>query len=142
MSPRESGAKPQPADWERLRAAARDASQHAYAPYSSYPVGAAALVDDGRVVAGCNVENASYGLGLCAECGLVSALHASGGGRLVALACVDGSGSVLLPCGRCRQLLWEHGGAGCLVDTPSGIVPLSGLLPQAFGPDDLARGRP
>jgi cytidine deaminase len=142
MSPGESGAKPQPADWERLRAAARDASQHAYAPYSSYPVGAAALVDDGRVVAGCNVENASYGLGLCAECGLVSALHASGGGRLVALACVDGSGSVLLPCGRCRQLLWEHGGAGCLVDTPSGIVPLSGLLPQAFGPDDLARGRP
>ena len=142
MSPGESGAKPQPADWERLRAAARDASQHAYAPYSSYPVGAAALVDDGRVVAGCNVENASYGLGLCAECGLVSALHASGGGRLVALACVDGSGSVLLPCGRCRQLLWEHGGAGCVVDTPSGIVPLSGLLPQAFGPDDLARGRP
>ena len=126
-------------DWERLRAAARAASQHAYAPYSGYPVGAAALVDDGRVVAACNVENASYGLGLCAECGLVSALHATGGGRLVALACVDGSGSVIMPCGRCRQLLWEHGGAECLVYTPSGSLPLSRLLPQAFGPDDLAR---
>jgi cytidine deaminase len=104
-------------------------------------VGAAALVDDGRLVTGCNVENASYGLGLCAECGLVSALHASGGGRLVAVACVDGTGSVLMPCGRCRQLLWEHGGAECLVDTPSGILPMAALLPQAFGPDDLARGR-
>jgi cytidine deaminase len=90
------------------------------------------------VLSGCNVENASYGLGLCAECGLVSALYATGGGRLVALACVDASGSVLMPCGRCRQLLWEHGGADCLVDTPSGGLPLSGLLPQAFGPDDLA----
>jgi cytidine deaminase len=128
-------------DWDRLRSVAREASRHAYAPYSDFPVGAAALVDDGRLVAGCNVENASYGLGLCAECGLVSALHASGGGRLVAVACVDGTGSVLMPCGRCRQLLWEHGGAGCLVDTPSGILPMTALLPQAFGPDDLARGR-
>jgi cytidine deaminase len=127
-------------DWDRLRAAARDASRNAYAPYSHFPVGAAALVDDGRVVTGCNVENASYGLGLCAECGLVSALHASGGGRLVALACVDGSGATLMPCGRCRQLLWEHGGAECLIATPSGVLPLSALLPQAFGPDDLARG--
>jgi cytidine deaminase len=140
MSPKDAGAATQPADWDMLRSAARAASQHAYAPYSGYPVGAAALVDDGRVVAGCNVENASYGLGLCAECGLVSALHASGGGRLVALACVDGSGAVLMPCGRCRQLLWEHGGGECLVDTPLGILPLSRLLPQAFGPDDLARG--
>jgi cytidine deaminase len=127
-------------DWDRLRAAARDASRNAYAPYSHFPVGAAALVDDGRVVTGCNVENASYGLGLCAECGLVSALHASGGGRLVALACVDGSGATLMPCGRCRQLLWEHGGPECLIATPSGVLPLSALLPQAFGPHDLARG--
>ena len=93
------------------------------------------------MVTGCNVENASYGLTLCAECGLISALHASGGGRLVAVACVDGTGAVLMPCGRCRQLLWEHGGAECLIDTPAGIVPLSEVLPQAFGADDLARGR-
>jgi cytidine deaminase len=117
------------------------ASSHAYAPYSGFPVGAAALVDDGRLVTGCNVENASYGLGLCAECGLVSALYASGGGRLVALVCVDGTGAILMPCGRCRQLLWEHGGAECLVDTPSGNLPMSALLPQAFGPEDLARDR-
>ena len=141
MSGEEAAAAPQSVDWDRLRAAAKDASQHAYAPYSAFPVGAAALVDDGRVVTGCNVENASYGLGLCAECGLVSALHGSGGGRLVALACVDGSGSVLMPCGRCRQLLWEHGGGECLVDTPLGILPLSELLPQAFGPDNLEPGR-
>jgi len=141
MSGEEAAAAPQSVDWDRLRAAARDASQHAYAPYSAFPVGAAALVDDGRVVTGCNVENASYGLGLCAECGLVSTLHGSGGGRLVALACVDGSGSVLMPCGRCRQLLWEHGGGECLVDTPLGILPLGELLPQAFGPDNLEPGR-
>jgi cytidine deaminase len=128
-------------DWDRLRAAAMAASSHAYAPYSGFPVGAAALVDDGRLVTGCNVENASYGLGLCAECGLVSALHASGGGRLVALVCVDGTGAILMPCGRCRQLLWEHGGAECRVDTPSGNLPMSALLPQAFGPEDLARDR-
>jgi cytidine deaminase len=141
MSGEEAAGATQSVDWDQLRAAAKDASQHAYAPYSAFPVGAAALVGDGRVVTGCNVENASYGLGLCAECGLVSALHASGGGRLVALACVDGSGLVLMPCGRCRQLLWEHGGGECLVDTPSGILPLSELLPQAFGPADLEPGR-
>jgi cytidine deaminase len=127
-------------DWERLRAVAREASRHAYAPYSGFPVGAAALLDDGRVVTGCNVENASYGLTLCAECGLVSALHSSGGGRLLAVACVGGRGSVLMPCGRCRQLLWEHGGAGCLIDTPSGAQPMSAVLPLAFGPTDLAQG--
>jgi cytidine deaminase len=126
-------------DWGALRSAAVQASGRAYAPYSHFPVGAAALVDDGRVVTGCNVENASYGLTLCAECGLVSALHASGGGRLIALACVDGAGAILVPCGRCRQLLWEHGGAECLVETPSGILPMSAVLPQAFGADDLAR---
>ena len=127
-------------DWDLLRAAATEASGHAYAPYSGFPVGAAALVDDGRIVTGCNVENASYGLTLCAECGLISALHASGGGRLVAVACVDGTGAVLMPCGRCRQLLWEHGGAECLIDTPAGRWSLNAVLPQAFGADDLARG--
>lgn len=130
---------PTPADidWDGLRAAARAAMATAYAPYSQFPVGAAALVDDGRVVVGCNVENASYGVGLCAECGLVSALHASGGGRLVAFTCVDGHGSTLMPCGRCRQLLWEHGGAALLVETVSGIKTMSEVLPDAFGPDDL-----
>ncbi|WP_225753844.1 cytidine deaminase [Actinotalea sp. Marseille-Q4924] len=124
-------------DWGSLRAAARAAMTTAYAPYSRFPVGAAALVDDGRVVVGCNVENASYGVGLCAECGLVSALAASGGGRLVAFTCVDGHGSTLMPCGRCRQLLWEHGGADLLVETVSGIKTMSEVLPDAFGPDDL-----
>jgi cytidine deaminase len=126
-------------DWDGLRAAAVEAMRHAYAPYSKFPVGVAGLVDDGRVVVGCNVENASYGVGLCAECGMVSALAASGGGRLLAVACVDGAGAVLMPCGRCRQLLWEHGGPSCLVDSARGPVPLSALLPDAFGPDDLER---
>jgi cytidine deaminase len=126
-------------DWETLHAEAREAMAKAYAPYSKFPVGAAALVDDGRVVAGCNVENASYGLGLCAECGLVSALHATGGGRLVAFTCVDGHGELLMPCGRCRQLLFEHGGSELLVETPEGPWRLGDLLPFAFGPDDLSR---
>ncbi|HEX7804667.1 MAG TPA: cytidine deaminase [Cellulomonas sp.] len=124
-------------DWEALRAAARDVMSRAYAPYSQFPVGAAALVDDGRIVVGCNVENASYGLTLCAECAVVSALHVSGGGRLVAFACVDAHGNALMPCGRCRQLLWEHGGPGLLVETVSGIKPMTEVLPDAFGPDDL-----
>lgn len=124
-------------DWPALRAAAREAMRRAYAPYSRFPVGAAALVDDGRLVAGCNVENASYGLTLCAECGLVSALHATGGGRLVAFTCCDGHGELLMPCGRCRQLLWEHGGPALLVDTPDGAVAMSEVLPRAFGPEDL-----
>jgi len=126
-------------DWDALQAAAVDAMAHAYAPYSHFPVGAAGLVDDGRVVVGCNVENASYGLALCAECGLISALHASGGGRLLAVACVGGDGAPLMPCGRCRQLLWENGGAGCLLLTASGVRPMSEILPDAFGPEDLAR---
>ena len=126
-------------DWEALRVAAREAMAHAYAPYSKFPVGAAALVDDGRIVTGCNVENASYGVGLCAECGLVSALHASGGGRLVAFTCVDGHGELLMPCGRCRQLLFEHGGAELLVETPEGPMRMDAFLPFAFGPDDLSR---
>jgi cytidine deaminase len=126
-------------DWAALRTAATGAMRRAYAPYSNFPVGAAALVDDGRTVVGCNVENASYGLGLCAECGLVSSLHATGGGRLVAFACVDAEGGPLLPCGRCRQLLWEHGGPALLVDTDDGPVPIGRLLPRAFGREDLDR---
>ena len=125
-------------DWEALRAAARDVMSRAYAPYSQFPVGAAALVDDGRIVVGCNVENASYGLTLCAECAVVSALHVSGGGRLVAFACVDAHGNALMPCGRCRQLLWEHGGPGLLVETVSGIKPMTEVLPLAFTREDLA----
>ena len=126
-------------DWAGLLAAAGEAMRRAYAPYSNFPVGAAGLADDGRRVVGCNVENASYGLGLCAECGLVSALAASGGGRLVAVCCVDGRGRPLMPCGRCRQLLWESGGPTCLVDTPAGVRPMTEVLPDAFGADDLSR---
>ncbi|MDR2723034.1 MAG: cytidine deaminase [Cellulomonadaceae bacterium] len=123
--------------WPDLRAAAAEAMTRAYAPYSRFPVGAAALVDDGRVVTGCNVENASYGVTLCAECGLVSALVAGGGGRLVAFTCVDARGVVLMPCGRCRQLLYEFGGGSLLLETPAGVMALADVLPQAFGPDDL-----
>ena len=119
-------------DWDALTAAAVDASCRAYAPYSNYRVGAAALVDDGRLVSGCNVENASYGLTLCAECGLVSALHAGGGGRLVAFVCVDAAGATISPCGRCRQLLWEHGGPELQVLTVDGPVPMSAVLPGAW----------
>ena len=111
----------------------------AYAPYSKFPVGVAALCDDGRTIVGCNVENASSGVGLCAECGLVSTLHASGGGRLMAVSCVDKHGNCLMPCGRCRQLLYEHGGAEMLIETPEGIKRLNEILPQAFGPDDLIK---
>jgi len=124
-------------DWVALRRAATDVMRRAYAPYSHFPVGAAGLVDDGRVVVGCNVENAAYGVVLCAECGVVSALHSSGGGSLVALSCVDGNGAPLMPCGRCRQLLWENGGPAMLLDTVSGVRPMTEVLPDAFGPDDL-----
>ena len=125
------------ADWARLRDAARAVMKRAYAPYSNFKVGAAGLVDDGRVVVGCNVENAAYGVALCAECGMVSALHAEGGGRLVAVTCVDQHGNPLMACGRCRQLLWENGGPDLLVETVSGIKPMTEVLPDAFGPDDL-----
>ncbi|SDC55392.1 cytidine deaminase [Sanguibacter gelidistatuariae] len=124
-------------DWAALRSAAQDIMTKAYAPYSKFPVGAAALVDDGRIVVGCNVENAAYGVVLCAECGLISALAASGGGKLVAFTCVDGHGNTLMPCGRCRQLLWEHGGPELLVETTRGIKDMTEVLPDAFGPDDL-----
>ncbi len=124
-------------DWELLHARAVEVMGRAYAPYSGFPVGAAALVDDGRVVVGCNVENAGYGVTLCAECGLVSSLVAGGGGRLVAFTCVAGDGATIMPCGRCRQLLHEHGGAGLLVQTPRGVRTMAQVLPDAFGPDDL-----
>ena len=124
-------------DWDDLRAKAAQFCSHAYAPYSHYPVGAAGLADDGRLVGGCNVENAGYGVTLCAECGLVSQFVATGGGRLVAVTCCDGKGQVIMPCGRCRQLLWEHGGPGLLLDTPEGVLPMEQVLPQAFGPDSL-----
>ncbi len=128
-------------DWSALRDAASQAAGHAYAPYSHYPVGAAALVDDGRVVTGCNVENAGYGVTLCAECGLVSSLVIGGGGRLVAFVCVDAEGSIIMPCGRCRQLLWEHGGASLQVWSPEGGISMAEVLPQAFGASDLRRSR-
>jgi cytidine deaminase len=124
-----------------LRAAATEVAGQAYAPYSKLRVGAAGQTPDGRVVTGCNVENASYGLTLCAECGLVSALHATGGGSLEAVAVVAGDGAPLLPCGRCRQLLLEAGGPDLLVDTDSGPVPLSALLPAAFSGTDLGARR-
>jgi len=137
----EPAAPETPVDWDALRAAARDVVGRAYAPYSGFPVGAAALVDDGRVVVGCNVENAAYGVTLCAECSLVSALVTGGGGRLVAFTCVDGAGELLMPCGRCRQLLWEHGGPALLVETARGVVPMTEVLPDAFGAADLDRPR-
>ena len=124
-------------DWDGLRAAAVTAAGSAYAPYSRLSVGAAAVCDDGRVVTGCNVENAAYGVALCAECGLVSSLHATGGGRLTHFVCVNGAGEIIMPCGRCRQLLFEHGGNDLLLLTVSGVRPMSEVLPDAFGPDDL-----
>ncbi|SFR86104.1 cytidine deaminase [Agromyces sp. CF514] len=125
-------------DWTDLRDRAREAMAKAYVPYSEFPVGAAAVVDDGRIVSGCNVENASYGVTLCAECSLVSALVMSGGGKLVAFSCVDGHGNVLMPCGRCRQLLYEHSADGMLLETVSGIKTIDEVLPDAFGPRQLA----
>ena len=124
-------------DWEALRAAAVAALAWSYSPYSKFPVGVAGIVDDGRIVSGANVENASYGLTLCAECSMVSALHASGGGRLVAAYCVDRNGDALMPCGSCRQLLYEHGGPGLQIMTPRGVQTMAQILPQAFGPWDL-----
>lgn len=125
-------------DWDELRHVAVEAMQRAYAPYSRYRVGAAALVGDGRIVAGCNVENASYGVGLCAECALVGDLHMSGGGRLVAFVCVNGAGETIMPCGRCRQLLYEFALPGMLLETVSGIRTIDEVLPDAFGPRDLS----
>jgi cytidine deaminase len=135
-------------DWPALRAAAQTVAQSAYAPYSRLRVGAAGQVAakgegeaGGRIITGCNVENASYGLGLCAECGLVSALHASGGGTLTAVSVVAGDGAPLVPCGRCRQLLLEAGGPGLLLDADGGPVEIGSLLPSAFTGSDLAARR-
>lgn len=126
-----------PVDWDALTRYATEVMQRAYAPYSKYKVGVAGLVDDGRVVLGCNVENAAYGVALCAECGMVSALHATGGGRLRAVACVDGQGRPLMPCGRCRQLLWENGGPTMELLTARGVVTMDQVLPDAFDSSDL-----
>jgi cytidine deaminase len=128
-------------DWAALTAAAVDVAARAYAPYSRFPVGAAARVDDGRVIVGCNVENAAYGVVLCAECGVVSQLHATGGGRLTHFVCVNGEGEVIMPCGRCRQLLFEHGGRELLLLTVSGVRRMDEVLPDPFGPDDLGVAR-
>jgi cytidine deaminase len=127
--------------WQELAQAANKIMTMAYAPYSKFKVGVAGLMDDGRIVVGCNVENASYGIGLCAECGMVSAIHASGGGKLSAVTCVDQHGNSLMPCGRCRQLLWENGSPTTQITTPEGIKTLQEILPQAFGPDDLVERR-
>jgi cytidine deaminase len=124
-------------DWDDLRSAAVAAMRMAYAPYSDYQVGAAGLVDDGRIVSGCNVENAAYGVALCAECGMVSQLHLTGGGRLTRVVCVNKAEELIMPCGRCRQLLWENGGPHLVLLTPEGELPMSEVLPQAFGPEDL-----
>jgi cytidine deaminase len=124
-------------DWDALLQAAREAMARAYVPYSKYPVGAAALTEDGRIVSGCNIENASYGLTLCAECSLVSQLHMTGGGRLAAFSCVDGEGNVLMPCGRCRQLLYEFRAPGMVLLTVSGVRTMAEVLPDAFGPENL-----
>ncbi|MCW2766683.1 MAG: cytidine deaminase [Nocardioides sp.] len=125
-------------DWDSLKTEAAAAMGHAYVPYSHFPVGAAALVDDGRLVVGCNVENAAYGVALCAECGLVSQLHITGGGRLTHFVCVNRDRDVIMPCGRCRQLLYENGGPDLLLLTVSGVKRMDEVLPDAFGPDDLA----
>ncbi|WP_064442483.1 cytidine deaminase [Hoyosella altamirensis] len=128
-------------DWKSLHKRAKQVMSTAYAPYSHFPVGAAAVTTDGRYLSGCNVENLSFGLTLCAECSVVSMLHSTGGGRLRALVCVDSRGEILMPCGRCRQVLYEHGGPDMLISSANGPVPLGALLPAAFGPDDYAAGR-
>lgn len=126
-------------DFDCLLAEARRMTTLAYVPYSGYPVGAAALTDDGRTVSGCNVENAGYGVTLCAECGLVSELAKTGGGQLVAFVCVNALGEVIMPCGRCRQLLHEHAAPELMIRTPEGDLPWEAVLPQGFGPRDLQR---
>ena len=124
-------------DWDELRRLAVAAAASAYCPYSGLRVGAAALCDDGRVVTGCNIENAAYGVALCAECTMAGQLRLTGGGRFVAVACRSGEGELLMPCGRCRQIIHELGGPDCLVDTPRGVLTMREVLPDAFGPEDL-----
>jgi cytidine deaminase len=124
-------------DWNTLQDAAVRVAGNAYAPYSGLRVGAAGITTTGEIVTGCNVENASFGLTLCAECGLVSDLRRVGASRLVAVAVVDGEGDPLMPCGRCRQVLWEHGGPTLLIGADPEPVPLSDLLPRAFDSESL-----
>jgi cytidine deaminase len=124
-------------DWVELRRRAVAAAASAYCPYSGLQVGAAALCDDGRVVTGCNIENAAYGVALCAECTMAGQLRLTGGGKFVAVACRSGEGQLLMPCGRCRQIIYELGGPDCLVDTPRGVLTMREVLPDAFGPEDL-----
>ncbi len=126
-------------DWQQLRDLANAAMNKADSPYSNFPVGAAALTTTGELVSGCNVENASYGLGLCAECSLVSELTMKQAGKLVAFTCVDKNGNLLMPCGRCRQLLFEHAADEMVLETASGIKTIAEVLPDAFGPKDLDR---
>ncbi|MEY2969085.1 MAG: hypothetical protein RIQ64_1712 [Actinomycetota bacterium] len=128
---------PEQVEWSVLIEEAGNAMSHAYAPYSRFKVGAAGLTTTGTIVSGCNVENASYGLGLCAECGLVSSLHGTGGGKLIAMVCVDQHKDVLMPCGRCRQLLLEHAAPGFVIMTPLGVRTMTEILPQPFVPEDL-----
>lgn len=128
---------PDSSTFQTLTAAAVEAMGRAYAPYSGYPVGAAALTEDGRLITGCNVENASYGVGLCAECTLVGQLQMTGGGKLAAFTCVNAQGETITPCGRCRQLLNEFAGRRFRIKTPAGITGIEGILPEAFGPRDL-----
>lgn len=124
-------------DFGMLTEAACQAMRHAYAPYSHYPVGAAALTADGRLITGCNVENASYGVGQCAENTLVGQLQLTGGGEIAAFTCVNAAGETIMPCGRCRQLLNEFAVADFQILTPRGVTDMAGILPQAFGPQDL-----
>lgn len=127
--------------WEELRALAREAAACAYVPYSNYPVGAAALGSNGKYYSGCNVENAGYGVTLCAECGLISSLIRDGGERIIAFTCCNKLGERIVPCGRCRQLLFEHGGRELLMDMPTGIMCMDDVIPQGFGPADLEHVR-
>ena len=123
--------------WNELHKEAKRVMKLSYSPYSKFPVGVAGYTTDGRLVSGCNVENASYGLTLCAECSMISQLIMTGGGRLTAVVCVDSNGNYLSPCGRCRQLLFEHGGPTMQLMTPDGPQPMSTMLPWGFGPEDL-----
>ncbi|WP_334171466.1 cytidine deaminase [Sinomonas sp.] len=137
MQPPEGIPETEAVDWAALALLAHEAMRKAYAPYSRFPVGAAALLDDGRTVSGCNVENASYGLTLCAECTLVGQIQLTGGGRIRAFACVDGEGTPLMPCGRCRQLLYEFRAPGMQLMTTRGVRSIDDVLPDAFGPESL-----
>jgi len=129
------------APWSQLEAAAAVALSQAYAPYSKYRVGSAAMTSDGRMISGCNIENAAYGVTLCAECSMVGQLFATGGGTLEYFVCFgqleDGELELITPCGRCRQLLFEHRGADLRIKTARAIVGIDDLLPDAFGPQNL-----